>query len=139
MTLERIQYSDSRRDLPLDTLINLYRANAWSSAEKPELLHKALSASHSLVTAWDGEKLVGLGNALSDGFMVAYYSHLLVLPEYQGRGIGMQLMQLLLARYEGFHQHILIADGRAIDFYRKCGFTRAGKTEPMWIYAARDH
>jgi hypothetical protein len=68
MSSEQIQYSDSRSDLPLDTLINLYRANHWSSAEKPELLRNALFSSHSLVTAWDGEKLVGLGNALSDGF-----------------------------------------------------------------------
>lgn len=33
----------------------------------------------------------------------------------------------------------ITADGRAIDFYRKCGFTRADKTEPMWIYAGQDH
>jgi ribosomal protein S18 acetylase RimI-like enzyme len=64
---------------------------------------------------------------------------LLVLPDYQGRGIGTELMRRLLACYRGFHQHMLVADGRAIDFYRKCGFERAGKTEPMWIYAGHDH
>ena len=46
---------------------------------------------------------------------------------------------VLMARYNGFHQHMLVADGRAIQFYRKCGFERAGKTEPMWIYAGHDH
>jgi hypothetical protein len=35
--------------------------------------------------------------------------------------------------------YMLVADGRALDFYRKCGFVRAGKTEPMWIYAGHDH
>ena len=94
---------------------------------------------HALVTAWDGSKLVGIGNAISDGYLVVYYPHLLVLPDYQGRGIGTRLMQMLMARYEGFHQHMLTADGRALDFYRKCGFERAGKTEPMWIYAGHDH
>jgi ribosomal protein S18 acetylase RimI-like enzyme len=44
-----------------------------------------------------------------------------------------------MARYEGFHQHILVADGNAIEFYRKCGFERAGRTEPMWIYQGNDH
>jgi ribosomal protein S18 acetylase RimI-like enzyme len=34
---------------------------------------------------------------------------------------------------------ILMADGRAIDFYRSLGFERAGKTEPMWIYKGSDH
>jgi len=133
-----IHYSDAR-ELALESVLALYRANEWSSAQKPELLHKALLASHSLCTAWDGTKLVGLGNAISDGYLVVYYPHLLVLPEYQGRGIGTELMRRLMARYDGFHQHMLVADGRALDFYRKCGFERAGKTEPMWIYAGHDH
>lgn len=133
-----IRYSETR-DLTLESVLALYRAQQWSSAEKPELLLQALLASHSLITAWDDSKLVGLGNAISDGHLVVYYPHLLVLPEFQGRGIGKQLMQLLMARYAGFHQHVLIADGRALEFYRKCGFKRAGKTEPMWIYAGHDH
>jgi ribosomal protein S18 acetylase RimI-like enzyme len=138
MTSETIRYSESR-DVPLENVLALYRANEWSSAQKPELLHAALMASHSLVTAWDGSKLVGLGNAISDGHLVVYYPHLLVLPEYQGRGIGTRLMQMLMVRYEGFHQHMLVADGRAVELYRQCGFERAGKTEPMWIYAGHDH
>ncbi len=138
MSSSNIQYSD-RRDLSRDSLIVLYRANEWSSAEKPDLLHKALTASHSLFSAWDDSRLVGVGNAISDGFLVVYYPHLIVLPEYQGRGVGTELMRRLMARYSGFHQHMLVADGRAIEFYRKCGFERAGKTEPMWIYAGHDH
>jgi ribosomal protein S18 acetylase RimI-like enzyme len=138
MNAKRIRYSD-RRDLPVDGIVALYRANGWSSAEKPELLGKALAASHSLFSAWHGRKLVGLGNAISDGFLVVYYPHLIVLPDYQGCGIGAELMRRLMARYAGFHQHMLVADGRAINFYRKCGFERAGKTEPMWIYAGHDH
>ena len=138
MSCNGILYS-AHRDVALESVLALYRANDWSSAQKPELLHRALLASHSLYTAWEDTKLVGLGNAISDGHLVVYYPHLLVLPEYQGRGIGTELMRRLMARYEGFHQHMLVADGRALDFYRKCGFERAGKTEPMWIYAGHDH
>src|SRR5438094_990585 len=114
MTSNDVQYSETRH-LPLESVLALYRANCWSSAEKPELLHKALLASHSLATAWDGSKLVGLGNAISDGYLVVCYPHLLVLPEYQGHGIGTRLMRMLMARYAGFHQHLLLADGRAIE------------------------
>src|SRR5262249_36172437 len=64
------------------TVVELYRANGWSSAEKPEELYSALLGSHLLVTAWDGDRLVGLGNAISDGRMVVYYPHLLVHPEF---------------------------------------------------------
>jgi ribosomal protein S18 acetylase RimI-like enzyme len=137
VTSSPIRFHETR-DLPVDEVVSLYRANGWSSAEKPELA-EALRGSHFLVSAWDGDRLVGLANALSDGCLVVYYPHLLVRPEYQRRGIGRELMRLLMARYEGFHQHILVADGNAIDFYRKCGFERAGRTEPMWIYHGNDH
>lgn len=135
---DEIRYRETR-EIAIDDLLALYRANEWSSAEKPELLQRALAGSHSLVTAWDGERLVGLGNAISDGCLVVYYPHLLVFPEYQGRGIGARLMRMLISRYDGFHQHVILADGRALEFYRKCGFERAGTTEPMWIYSGRDH
>src|SRR5216117_4135614 len=138
MTEGEFVYSDSR-DLPADEVIALYRANGWSSANRPRELLAALAGSHALVTAWHGARLVGLGNAISDGHLVVYYPHLLVHPEYQGLGIGTQLMRTLMAKYEGFHQQILVADGRATEFYRKCGFERAGRTEPMWIYAGREH
>lgn len=125
--------------LPLEQLIALYRANEWSSADKGEILRSALRSSHSLVTAWAGKRLIGLGNAISDGFLVVYYPHLIVHPKYQGKGVGSEILKRLRKKYEGFHQHMLVADGRAIDFYKKSGFERAGKTEPMWIYAGHDH
>ncbi|BBB26188.1 GNAT family N-acetyltransferase [Amphritea japonica] len=120
-------------------VIDIYRANVWSAADKPEKLMAALKASHSLVTARDCGKLIGLGNAISDGHLVVYYPHLLVLPEYQGQGVGKELMRVMQQRYQGFHQQMLTADGDAVGFYQALGFTRAGKTEPMWVYAGNDH
>jgi len=42
-------------------------------------------------------------------------------------------------KYGNFHQQMLTADGRAIDFYRKCGFEKAGSTQSMWIYQGDEH
>ncbi len=130
-----------RDDLNIDEqyIIALYKANHWSSAEKPELLYKALLHSHSLVTAWEGERLVGLGNALSDGYLVVYYPHLLVHPDYQGMGIGKMIMEKFAQTYSRFHQQILVSDGKTIGFYEKCGFAVAGQTQAMWIYQGNEH
>lgn len=125
--------------LEQDEVIRLYRANGWSSAEKPVQLMAALRNSHALVTARIGDELVGLGNAISDGHLVVYFPHMLVHPAQQGRGVGRLMMEAMLARYAGFHQMMLTADGAAIDFYKSLGFERAGKTEPMWIYAGSEH
>jgi predicted N-acetyltransferase YhbS len=132
----RVKLDDSIGD---GEVIALYRANQWSSAEKPAQLLAALRNSHSLVTARNGERLIGLGNAISDGHLVVYYPHMLVHPEYQGKGVGRKMMQALQSRYAGFHQQMLVADGRAIDFYSALGFERAEKTQSMWVYAGTEH
>lgn len=133
-----IQYTDARVPT-VEEAVSLYRALAWSSADKPDALVAALRGSHALVTAWSNEVLVGLGNAISDGHLVVYFPHLLVRPDHQGRGIGTQLTRMLLRKYAGFHQQLLLADGRALQFYERLGFSRGGSTVPMWIYDGHDH
>lgn len=120
-------------------IIDLYKANKWSSAEKPDLLLKGLSNSHSLIIATDNDKLIGLGNAISDGSLVVYYPHLIVHPNYHGKGIGKSIVSTLSKIYGDFHQQMITADDKAISFYEKCGFTRAKNTTSMWIYAGNDH
>ena len=122
-----------------DEVLALYQANQWSSADKPQQLLAALCNSHSLVTARRDGRLLGLGNAISDGHLVVYYPHMLVHPDVHGQGIGRLLMNALQVRYAGFHQQMLTADGRAIAFYEGLGFSRAGHTQSMWIYAGSEH
>jgi len=120
-------------------VIEIYKANKWSSTEKPNELFNALLNSHSLITAWHDEKLVGIGNAISDGYLVVYYPHLVIHPDYHGKGIGKTILKKFQERYAHFHQQILVADGGAITFYEKCGFEKAGETKSMWIYKGHDH
>ncbi|MFI5446244.1 GNAT family N-acetyltransferase [Polaromonas sp. UC242_47] len=122
-----------------EEVLKLYRANAWSSAEKPAQLLAALRGSHALVTARVSGELVGLGTAISDGHLVVYFPHMLVLPRLHGHGIGRKMMQTFLKKYGSFHQLMLTADGRAVEFYKQLGFERAGHTESMWIYAGTEH
>jgi GNAT superfamily N-acetyltransferase len=136
--MNKIKY-EFKKDLPKDQVIALYKSVDWSSAEKPDLLLKALRNSHTVVTAWDGERLIGLGNAISDGYLVVYYPHLVVHPEYQGNGIGSEIVKLLHRKYHGFHQQSIIADGKAVEFYKKCGFVKAGSCQSLWIYKGHDH
>lgn len=42
-------------------------------------------------------------------------------------------------KYAVFHMQILVADRKAISFYEKIGFEKAGGTQPMWIYEGNEH
>jgi GNAT superfamily N-acetyltransferase len=122
-----------------DEVIDLYRANPWSSANHPELLVAALRNSHTLATARIDNRLVGLANAISDGFMVVYFPHMLVHPDYHRHGIGRKLMQAMQSVYSSFHQQMLTADVNAVSFYNSVGFKSARETRSMWIYQGDEH
>jgi len=49
------------------------------------------------------------------------------------------IFEKMQEKYAGFHMQMLTADGKAIDFYQKAGFERAGNTQPMWIYKGNEH
>lgn len=132
----QISLTDQIKD---EEVLAIYKANQWSSAEKPDQLLSALRDSHSLVTARISGKLVGIGNAISDGHLVVYYPHMLVHPEYQRNGIGKKMIEAMQSKYSGFHQQMLTADGDAIEFYKAVGFVKAGKTQSMWIYLGNEH
>lgn len=84
-----------QRDISIEQILPIYQANKWSSARKPRILHQALLNSHSLMSAWDYEQLVVIGNVILDGFLFVYYPHLLVHTDYQGEGIGNRMDHLL--------------------------------------------
>ena len=121
-----------------EAILQLYRANGWTAAAKPDALIQALENSHHVIAAYGEDQLVGLANAISDGHLVVYYPHLLVHPHAQDKGIGRALMNRMLKRYEHMHQHMVIAVADAVGFYERVGFERAGETVAMWIYEGGD-
>ena len=131
--------STLKENLVKKDVVNLYKANKWSAVHKPERLYKGLLNSHSLITAWENGQLIGLGNAISDGYLMVYFPHLLVLPEYQNKGVGKAIMNQMEEIYKGFHMQMLTADEKSIPFYKKIGFNKAGNTLPMWKYQGNEH
>ncbi len=127
------------REINRSDILDLYKANEWSAVNKPKELYNGLVNSHTLISAWDEDRLVGLGNAISDGHLVVYYPHLLVHPKYQGKGIGQLIVSKMKKIYADFHMQILCADQKAINFYKKNEFEIAGDTKSMWIYQGNEH
>ena len=127
------------KTIPVEQVTELYKANEWSSAQSPSTLYNGLMNSHTLLSAWDGDRLVGLGNAIADGYLVVYYPHLLVHPDYHGQGVGKRIVERFQEKYGHYHMQILTADQKAIAFYEKAGFTKAGDTQAMWIYKGKEH
>jgi ribosomal protein S18 acetylase RimI-like enzyme len=111
-----IIYSDTH-DIDLDQLTVLFNSVGWErrTADR-ERLSQLVRGSLYVVSAWNGDRLVGFARAISDGAANAYISTVAVLPEYQKHGIGRELMQRLLAGRDHL-QFVLHANENAYPFY----------------------
>ncbi|MDF2542381.1 MAG: family N-acetyltransferase [Herbinix sp.] len=108
-----------------DELVTLYDNVGWVSYTKDRnLLNTAIQKSLKVITAWDGERLVGLARAVGDGITILYIQDILIRKEYQRKGIGTELIKELLTAYQDVRQKVLITDRQTdtIAFYHSLGF-----------------
>ena len=106
----------------------MLRASAGWRALSPAQVEAAISGSAFLVAAKDGPRAVGMTRLMSDGGYFAVVLDVVVLPEYQGRGIGREMMARAAAHLQaglrpGEQSYTLLtsAPGRE-GFYEKMGF-----------------
>lgn len=123
-----IEYNETKKDLPASQLHQLFHAVGWSDGEDNEeiavrfiqgpFLHSTL-----VVSAWDGERLVGAVRVLSDQIVRSVVYDLLVDPQYQANGIGSELLRRCIAHYPKT-QWLLQTEEHIVGFYEKHGFER---------------
>jgi ribosomal protein S18 acetylase RimI-like enzyme len=89
-------------------------------------LKMMLDNSTLLVTAWDGEKLVGVARALTDKSYCCYLSDLAVDKEYQNKGIGHELVDEVQKQIGDECNLVLLAAPESIEYYPKIGFDKCG-------------
>ena len=130
--MQHIVYKETK-DFSMKELERLFLSVEWSSGKHPDKLKIAMKNSHSVYSAWDNDKLIGLMNCLSDGVMTAYFHYLLVDPEYQGKGVGKKLIEGMRQKYDDYLRKVLIAYNEKIDFYEHCGFEKSKVSSPMAI------
>jgi GNAT superfamily N-acetyltransferase len=110
----------------------------------PEQAEAGLRGTAFLVAAMEGGRAVGLIRLVCDGGYVAYLSDVIVLPEYQGRGIGKEMMERAMGYLRGqlkpgwrVQASLIAAQGKE-PFYEKFGFDarpseRTGAGMAQWL------
>ncbi len=118
----KIEYRQTK-EFTAAELQRLFLSVRWESGNYPEKLVRAMRNSTRVISAWDGEKLVGLVRALDDGETVAFLHYLLVDPEYQGQHIGDGLMKRIMSCFDDLlYVKIMPSDPKTIPFYERYGF-----------------
>ena len=89
------------------------------------ILEKSFLNSTFVASAWDGKSLVGIVRVISDQVQRSIIYDLAVLSEYQGQGIGKELVERCLKKFPRT-QFTLGTSSKNYEFYKKFGFKNSG-------------
>ena len=114
------------KDLDYEKVVDIfYEVKFLKNPNKREIykktIEKAFKNSQYVVSAWDGNKLIGFARVITDGSLFATIWNMLIKPEYQKQGIGKQLIRKRLNKYPECH-FFLFGDKKVVSFYQKSGF-----------------
>jgi aralkylamine N-acetyltransferase len=117
-------------------IADLYYAQGWWQAgdgEISQLIPRLIAGSHCFVVALEGEDIVGMGRAISDGISDAYIQDLTVRSDHRNQGVGRRILQALIERLhaDGLHWIGLIAEPGSYGIYRRAGFQEMSACVPM--------
>ena len=104
-------------------LSELYRIAPLGN-KQPEDLRIAFTNSRYKVFLFDEQRLIGAGRALADGVDCAYLCDVAIHPDYQGQGLGRELISQLRRLVDGHRKVLLYAAAGKEGFYRELGFAR---------------
>lgn len=111
--------------IPVEQAIDLYNRSTLGErrpVHRPDIFDKMLKNANLAVSAWDGERLVGIARSLTDFSYVAYLADLAVDAAYQRRGIGRRLVEETRRRLWPECMIVLLAAPGANEYYARLGF-----------------
>ena len=109
-----------------DQFIGLLRESTLAErrpVEDRDCMTGMVSNSNLMVSAWDGDTLVGIARSMTDFHYACYLSDLAVHGKYQRQGIGRKLQALTQQQLGPQCKLILVAAPGANSYYGHIGFT----------------
>lgn len=82
------------RPIKIEEYQALRGSTSWNQLAD-DVVAKSLANDLFSVCVMDGDKTVGIGRVVGDGAIYFYIQDVIVLPEYQGKGIGRQIMHAI--------------------------------------------
>lgn len=117
-----IAYKNDCSETSWEDLSSLYQATNFGFKSQ-ERLKKVFENSQYVSFAYHDDELIGASRAFSDGGDCAVICDMAVLPEFQGKGIGSQLLKNVLNSIGNqYHRIMLYATLGKESFYKQHGF-----------------
>ncbi|MEO6287228.1 MAG: GNAT family N-acetyltransferase [Dyadobacter sp.] len=114
-------------------VIELYNASGLPRPTHDEKrIQQMYENSNLVVTAWDGEQLVGVSRCITDWVWSCYLADLAVSPDYKKSGIGKRLIELTKEKVGKQTMVLLLSVPTAMEYYPKVGFSKEDRSFIMY-------
>jgi GNAT superfamily N-acetyltransferase len=68
----------------------------WAKGRPYEVVERLIREAQRVVGVYDGDRQVGFARAFTDGVALVYLADVYVVPEYRGRGLGIELVRTMV-------------------------------------------
>lgn len=126
--MENIVYQTSTENVTSNNLSGFFVG--WKNPPSAEKHLDILNNSDYVVRALSGEQVVGYITAITDKTISAYIPLLEVVPDFQNKGIGKELVTRMLELLKNYYMIDLLCDTDLQKFYEKLGME---KVQGMYI------
>ena len=122
-----------KKNIALDAqaVANLYKsAGLRRPSDDIPRIKRMIENANLIITAWEGDTLVGIARSLTDYSFCCYLSDLAVDKAYQKKGIGKELVRQTQNAIGEECMLLLCSVPEAMGYYPKIGFEKMDKA---WI------
>ena len=119
-----IQYKTNHTPTTADVIAVYDSSGIRRPTDDPARISEMYRNSNCILTAWDGDLLVGVSRAITDFHFCCYLSDLAIRKEYQHQGIGKKLVQLTKEAIGPRCMLLLLAAPTAMEYYPKIGMDK---------------
>ena len=113
---------------------DLFQTTGWNEEYKfsMEDLAKAINNSWYTMSIYNSNALIGFGRIIADGVHHALIVDLIIRPDYQGKGLGSELLDKLVnkCKNNNIRDIQLFAAKDKSEFYEKAGFKKRPSNAP---------
>lgn len=115
----------NNKDVKLEDVIRVFRNSGITRpTDQPKRIQAMIRYSDILLTAWLGDRMIGIARALTDWSFCCYLSDLAVDKDVQKSGIGRELIARVREEIGEGVSLILLAAPSAMEYYPKVGFEK---------------
>jgi GNAT superfamily N-acetyltransferase len=121
------ELDDDPERIDRDAVYAYLSGSYWARGRPRETVERLVREAARVVGLYEHDRQIGFARTVTDGIAVAYLADVYVLPEYQGLGLGLELVRETVERGPYANVRWLLHTADAHRLYEKVGFGVPGE------------